>query len=260
MPFQEPSGGNDNVGFIGGSPNHRPSTIGHEPSGGDDNVGYIGSLGCPGVDGDAWQRANRAPVFAGKTNRWLLAASVRAGANDADLMNDLHALFWTWFAEGSSDNRIWIFADTEFEAGNADNVQIVKATPDARRLETSVARREDLPGPTPALAGAKQTVYVEVTFSYRGQLTDVPWVTFSRSAWTKAGKTCPAGADWVLLDVGAASGDAPAARSLAEKVVHGTASTVKEVAQGLASGLGFTGVLTIGLGVALALWLSNRVK
>jgi len=114
----------------------------------DDACGSIGSLGCPGVDEAAWQRANRAPVFSGKTNRWLFAASVRAGANDKDLMADLRALYWTWFAEGSSDNRVWFFADAEFEAGNADNVRIVKATPTFRRLENPVKRREDLPVPS----------------------------------------------------------------------------------------------------------------
>jgi hypothetical protein len=226
----------------------------------DNDFGAIGSLGCPGMDQDAWQKENRAPVFAGKTNRWLLAASVRPGANDKDLMSDLRALFWTWFAEGSSDFRVWVFADTEFVAGNADNVRIVKATPEERRLESPVARRESLPGPIPALAAAKQVVYVELTFSYRGQLTDVPWVTFTRSAYTNAGKVCPLGADWVLLDVGSAAGEAPPAMSLAERTVKGTAETVKDVASGLASGLGFGGAMTIGLGIAIALWLSNRFK
>lgn len=227
----------------------------------------VGSLACPGVDADAWRKQNRVPLFPGKVNRWLFAASVEPGANDADLMADLHELFWTWF-EGSSTtvsdavNRptIWIYASTEFEAGNADNVRIVKASPEPTRLANPARRREDLPGPLPALKGGKQVVYVELTFTYRGQLTDLPWPTYTHAAWTATGKVCPNAAQWMLIDAGAPADGAPPPRTMTERLTTGTAATLKEIASGITEGLGFTGVLSIGAGVALTIYLLNKFK
>lgn len=221
------------------------------------------SLGCPGIDVEAWQKANRAPVFTGKTNRWLFAANMPAGATDADLKHVLQDLFWVWFGteDAPTETVIWVFAGgDEFECGSSDNVHIVSAAPIARRLTNTAQTREGIPGPTPSISSGLSLVYVEVTFTYRGQLTDVAWPVFSKSAWTKAGKTCPVNAQWVLLDVGNPGDTAPKARTIAERMTTGVAMTVKEVVTGAAEGLGMTGVITLGAGLALAIWLSGQLK
>jgi len=219
----------------------------------------VGSLGCPGIDVTTWQKANRAPVYPGQTNHWLFAVAAKADATDADLVEDLHKLFWAWFANKATDTFIWSF-ETEFEAGTADNVRIIKASSVAWRLATPTARRENLPGPLPIVATAKNVIYVELSFTYRGQLTDVAWPTFTEDTWTPSGKLCPIGADWILLDVGPATADAPKARSIAEKITSGVTTAAKDLVTGITSGLGLGSILAVGLGGLLLYGWATRNK
>ena len=57
----------------------------------------VGDLGCSGVDVDAWEKENRAPLFPNKVNRWILVRTLRDNPTPDDLKMTLAATFSKWF-------------------------------------------------------------------------------------------------------------------------------------------------------------------
>ena len=154
----------------------------------------IGDVLCPGVDVDAWKAQNRAPLFPGKQNKWVLARANDDGLTVADITTSLYEAFEYWF-----DASVGIIAASEDRAkiGEADSVRVVSIGEFPQMAAgTIIARKESLSS-MPIITG-KRVVYVEVTFDYRGTNSNMAWPCFT-SIWDgKIKGSCPNSSDWAL--------------------------------------------------------------
>ena len=92
----------------------------------------FGDLGCPGVDVDKWRDANRAPLFPGKINRWLLVRTTRDDPTPDDLKNTLAATFARWFSGTPFDPALPFDGTTR--SATADLVRLERASTERLNL------------------------------------------------------------------------------------------------------------------------------
>ena len=191
----------------------------------------IGDLGCPGVDVDEWRKRNRVPLFPGKVNRWVLVRTTRDNPTPEDLKNTLAAVFVKWF-EGTVLDPALVFKGTT-RSSTADLIKLERVSKDRLSLENPARRREELPGVGPTVAPG-DLVWLEVSFAYRGQQTDMPWpVRTSAAMQLTSSAQCPVGADWMLDAAQTPTMDAPPEQTPVEKA----GEVVNNAAAGVASGL-----------------------
>lgn len=215
----------------------------------------VGLDTCPSVDVEVWRRANRVPIFRNKINRWLFARTTRDNPNAETVREELYDAMVRW--SGKSVD-FYLFSGGGVYVGDFDLVKVVRAEKsDAQgfppfHLSDRLTRSQDLPyGPLPTInAGGKPLVYFEVTFAYRGFLTDLPWPVARIGA---AGMTpldrCPTSTDMMLFEVGQALADAPSEKSLADLL----GETAKELSKGAAKFVFWPVALAIGL-VGVVAW------
>jgi hypothetical protein len=213
----------------------------------------VGDLGCPGVDVDDWRVRNRVPLFPGKVNRWVLVRTTRDDPTPDDLKNTLAAVFVKWF-EGTVLDPALVFKGTTRSA-TADLIKLEKVAKDRLSFDHSARRREDLPGVGPTVAPGN-LVWLQVSFSYRGQQKDMPWpVRTGAAVQLTSSAQCPIGADWMLDSVQTPTEDAPPERSSGDKAGEVVSETASSVASGLFSLLWLP---LAALGIAAVLVLRAR--
>jgi hypothetical protein len=213
----------------------------------------VGDLGCQGVDVDDWRKRNRVPLFPGKVNRWVLIRTTRDDPTPDDLKNTLAAVFSKWF-EGTVLDPALVFKGTTRSA-TADLIKLEKVSKDRLSVANPARRREDLPGVSPTVAPGN-VVWLEVTFAYRGQQTDMPWPVRTGAAMQLTSSAqCPIGADWVLDSAQTPTENAPPEQSSGDKAGEVVADTADAVTSGLFSLLW---VPLAAIGVAAVLVLRAR--
>jgi len=193
----------------------------------------VGDLGCQGIDVDDWRKRNRVPLFPGKVNRWVLVRTTRDNPTPDDLKNTLAAVFVKWF-EGTALDPALVFKGTTRSA-TADLIKLEKISKDRLSFEHPARRREELPGVVPTAAPG-EVVWLEVSFSYRGQQKDMPWpVRTGAAAQLTSSAQCPIGADWMLDSADTPTADAPREQSSGEKAGEVVADTAGSVTSGVVS-------------------------
>jgi hypothetical protein len=196
-------------------------------------VTIIGDLGCPGVDVDDWRKRSRVPLFPGKVNRWVLVRTTRDNPTPDDLKNTLAAVFVKWF-EGTVLDPALVFKGTTRSA-TADLIKLEKVSKDRLSFEHPARRREDLPGVGPTVAPG-EVVWLEVSFSYRGQQKDMPWPVHTGAAvQLTSSAQCPVGAAWMLDSTQMPTEDAPPEQSSGEKAGEVVSDTASSAASGVVS-------------------------
>jgi len=195
----------------------------------------VGDLGCPGVDVEKWRAENRAPLFPGKVNRWLLVRTTRDDPTPDDLKNTLAATFERWFS-GTPLDPAFPFDGTT-RSGAADLIRLERVSKERLNLAHPARRFEELPGQLPSVASG-DLVWLEVTFAYRGQLLSMPWPVRTGAAVQLSSQAdCPVGADWMLAAAAFPEVGAPEEMSSADKAgkaLGDTAATAGNVASGAA--------------------------
>jgi hypothetical protein len=213
----------------------------------------IGDLGCPGVDVDKWRRENRVPLLRGKINRWILIRTVRDNPTSDQLKDTLAATFVKWFSGTTLDPALTFKGTTR--SATADLIKLERVSKERLTFPKTARRREDLPGTLPT-ARPGEVVWLEVSFAYRGEQSDMPWpVRTGAPLQLESSAQCPIGADWVLDAAAVPTEDAPPEMSSAEKAGAVISNTAKDV------GKGALGILWIPLavaGAAIALWFLVR--
>ena len=213
----------------------------------------VGDLGCQGVDVEEWRKRNRVPLFPGKVNRWVLIRTTRDDPTPDDLKNTLAAVFSKWF-EGTVLDPALVFKGTTRSA-TADLIKLEKVSKDRLSVANPARRREDLPGVSPTVAPGN-FVWLEVTFAYRGQQTDMPWPVRTGAAMQLTSSAqCPIGADWVLDSAQTPTENAPPEQSSGDKATEVVSDTAGTVTSGLFSLLW---VPLAAIGVAAVLVLRAR--
>jgi hypothetical protein len=213
----------------------------------------VGDLGCPGIDVDDWRKRNRVPLLPGKVNRWVLVRTTRDDPTPDDLKNTLAAVFVKWF-EGTVLDPALVFKGTTRSA-TADLIKLEKVSKDRLSFDHPARRREELPGVGPTVAPGN-VVWLEVSFSYRGQQKDMPWpVRTGAAVQLTSSAQCPIGADWMLDSVQTPTEDAPPERSSGDKAGEVVSETASSVASGLFSLLWLP---LAALGIAAVLVLRAR--
>jgi hypothetical protein len=183
----------------------------------------VGDLGCPGVDVEKWRAENRAPLFPGKVNRWLLVRTTRDDPTPDDLKNTLAATFEKWFA-GTPLDPAFPFDGTTRSAA-ADLVRLERVSKERLNLAHPARRFEELPGLLPSVRSG-EVVWLEVTFAYRGQLLSMPWpVRTGAEVQLQSQAGCPVGADWMLAAAAFPETGAPDELSSADKAAAALGAT-----------------------------------
>ena len=193
----------------------------------------IGDLGCPGVDVDDWRKRNRVPLFPGKVNRWVLVRTTRDDPTPDDLKNTLAAVFVKWF-EGTVLDPALVFKGTTRSA-TADLIKLEKVSKERLSFEHPAARREDLPGVSPTVTPG-EVVWLQVSFSYRGQQKDMPWpVRTGAMVQLTSSAQCPIGADWMLDSAQTPTEAAPPEQSSSDKAGQVVSDTASSAVSGVVS-------------------------
>jgi len=214
----------------------------------------FGDLGCPGVDVDEWRKQNRVPLFPGKVNRWVLVRTTRDNPTPDDLKNTLAAVFSKWF-EGTVLDPALVFKGTTRSA-TADLIKLERVSKERLSLDNPARRREELPGVGPTVAPG-EVVWLEVTFAYRGQQTDMPWpVRTGAAVQLTSSAQCPIGADWMLDAAQTPTADAPPEQTSSDKAGEVVSSAADSVAGGV---FNFLWLPLAALGaVAVLVWQARR--
>jgi len=214
----------------------------------------IGDLGCLGIDVDDWRKRNRVPLFPGKVNRWALVRTTRDNPTPDDLKRTLAAVFVKWF-EGTVLDPALVFKGSTRSA-TADLITLERVSKDRLAFDKTARRREELPGITPTLAPG-EVVWLQVSFAYRGQQTDMPWpVRTGAAVQLTSSAQCPVGADWMLDSAQAPTEAAPPELSSTEKAGQVVDETAKGAADGAAHAivsLLWLPLLLVGVGAVLVL-------
>lgn len=226
------------------------------------SIGGIGNLGCPGIDTEAWQKENRAPLYREKVNRWLLARTLRDDPSTTAVTETLNAVFVRWFKGIGVD----VLLETESGArtNNVDGLVLVNAVRgDRPSLQHKVKRREDCTLVVPTVEGSKGILWLEVAFNYRGSKTDMPWPIWSAvPLGTEAARVCPVNADWMLVEVSEPAGDAPPEQSIATIATELITAPVADVTNTAISNLlkPFLNPVLLPVWVGLGIWAFSKVK
>jgi hypothetical protein len=140
-------------------------------------------------------------------------------------------VFVKWF-EGTVLDPALVFKGTTRSA-TADLIKLEKVSKERLSLDRVARAREQLPGVGPTVAPG-EVVWLEVSFSYRGQQTDMPWPVRTGAAMQLTSSAeCPIGADWMLDSMQTPTEDAPPEKSPGDKA----GEVVSQAANSAVSGL-----------------------
>jgi hypothetical protein len=216
----------------------------------------IGDLGCSGVDVDAWENENRAPLFPNKVNRWVLVRTLRDNPTPDDLKTTLAATFSKWFDGTPFDAALP--SDGTTRSANADLIKLEQVSKERLSFPEAARRREQLPGVLPFLK-AGDVVWLEVSFAYRGQLVDMAWpVRTGAAVQLSTSARCPFGADWMLDSVAVPTSDAPPEKSSTDKAGDALGGAAQQVGGGLLEAL-WVPLVLVGAGLLVYLVGVRRV-
>jgi hypothetical protein len=214
----------------------------------------IGDLGCSGVDVEAWEKDNRAPLFPNKVNRWILVRTLRDNPTPDDLKMTLAATFSKWFAGTPFDAAFP--SDGTTRSSNADLIRLERVSKERLSFPNTARRREQLPGQLPMLK-AGDVVWLEVSFAYRGQLVDMPWpVRTGAPLQLSTSARCPIDADWMLDSAAVPTVDAPPEKSSTDKANEALGGAAQRVGNTLFDALWLPFAL-VGAGL-LVYWVGIR--
>jgi hypothetical protein len=210
----------------------------------------IGDLGCAGVDVDAWEKQNRAPLFPNKVNRWVLVRTLRDNPTPDDLKTTLAATFSKWFDGTLFDAALPSEGTTR--SANADLIKLEHFSKERLSFPQTARRREQLPGVMPTLKPG-EVVWLEVSFAYRGQLVDMPWPVRSGAPVQLATSArCPLDADWMLDSAAVPTVDAPPEKSSTDKAGDALGGAAQQLGHGLADALWLPlALVSVGLAIYL---------
>ncbi len=210
----------------------------------------VGDLGCQGVDVAEWQKQNRAPLFPGKLNRWVLVRTLRDDPTPDDLKQTLAATFSKWFS-GTPFDPVLPSDDTTRSA-TADLIKLERVSKERLSFPQSARRREQLPGQLPTLRPG-DVVWIEVSFAYRGQLVDMPWpVRTGAAVQLDTSARCPIDADWMLDSAAVPTLDAPPEKSSTDKAGDALGGAATKLGGGLVSAL-WVPLALVGAGLLIYL-------
>ncbi|HKY35217.1 MAG TPA: hypothetical protein VJN18_04705 [Polyangiaceae bacterium] len=208
----------------------------------------IGDLGCPGIDVEEWQKQNRAPLFPGKVNRWILVRTLRDNPTPDELKDTLAATFSKWFGGMPFDPVLPSQGTTR--SATADLIKLERVSKERLSFPLTARRREELPGISP-MVGSGEFVWLEVSFAYRGQLRDMAWpVRVGAAVQLQSSANCPIGADWILDSAAVPTVDAPPEKSSTEKAGEAITDTAQGVGRGLLKVL-WIPLTIVGVGLVL---------
>jgi hypothetical protein len=191
----------------------------------------VGDVGCSDVDVDAWEKENRAPLFANKVNRWVLVRTLRDNPTPDDLKTTLAATFSKWFDGTPFDAALP--SDNTTRSANADLIKLERVSKERLSFPQPARRREQLPGVLPTLKPG-EIVWLEVSFAYRGQLVDMPWPVRTGAAMQlKSSARCPVEADWMLDSAAVPTVDAPPEKSSTDKAGEALGGAAQKVGSGI---------------------------
>lgn len=195
----------------------------------------IGDLGCAGIDVEKWRSNNRAPLYPGKMNRWLLVRTLRDNPDEEDVRLTLLAVFNKWF-EGSPIDPV--LTSGGGAPGPVDNISIVRSSRAAFQLADVVRRREDL-STLPTVNASGGVFYLEVHFACRALAKDMPWPVRTApgvfGVQLASSSECPLNTDWMLSEVGKPTTEAPPERPLVDVLAGKTGEVLRDVGEGAAS-------------------------
>lgn len=195
----------------------------------------VGDLGCSGIDVEKWRANNRAPLYPGKMNRWLLVRTLRDKPDADDVRHTLLAVFNKWF-EGSPVDPALETAEGG-RAGPVDNINIIRISKSPISL-TNISRRREQLKTLPTVNGEGGVLYVEVHFACRALVENMPWPVRTAPGWSgaqlAASAMCPINADWMLSEVGAPELEAPPERPLYDVLAGKTGEVLRDVGEGAA--------------------------
>lgn len=230
----------------------------------------VGDLGCGDLDVAAWRSQNRAPVYPGRVQRWIIAAVFDEPKGDADAREACLEFLWENFGE-SWHVYTPIEASGVYRVGGRIDLlkfNAISAQPIVIPSDKRAGRAQDLPHP-PMLAGNAVT-YFDVDLVWRGSETTIPWPTwnggqFAGQTLTDAMKFCPDGCRWMLWQV---SQPGVLAEEDQGQIGH-IARAAGEVASGIAKGAGeaatqfalggWRALLYVGVGIALVYVARNAL-
>jgi hypothetical protein len=225
----------------------------------------VGDLGCSGIDVEKWRAENRAPLYPGKMNRWLLVRTLRDKPDPKDIELTLLAVFNKWFEGSPLDPAL-----TTKEGGRAgpvDNIHIVRSSRSPLSLREVSYRREQL-ATLPTVNGTGGLIYLEVHFACRVLAESMPWPVRTAPGIVGVQLTssaeCPLNADWMLSEVGAPLEDAPpevpilnVLENKTGEVLKGASEFVVNAAQNVLSPLFWPLVATLA-GFGVYLWVRTK--
>lgn len=199
----------------------------------------VGVLGCPDVDVESWKRTNRAPLYAGKINRWLLIRTMRDRPTENDVRETLYAVFNKWFAGSPIDPALDLPGEGG-RAGPVDHITLVRASSSPISLTSVSRRREDLPeAPPPTVNAEGGLLYLEVHFACRALAVSLPWPVRTAPSWVgaqlRSSAECPVNADWMLSEVGKPLENAPPERPLIDVLAGKTGEVLSSAASATGS-------------------------
>jgi hypothetical protein len=214
----------------------------------------IGDLGCLGVDVEAWEKENRAPLFPNKVNRWILVRTLRDNPTPDDLKMTLAATFSKWFAGTPFDAAFPSEGTTR--SSNADLIRLERVSKERLSFPLTARRREQLPGRLPMLKSG-DFVWLEVSFAYRGHLVDMPWpVRTGAPLQLSSSARCPVDADWMLDSAAVPSAEAPPEKSASEKAGEALGGAAQRVGNTLIDAL-WLPLALVGAGLVVY-WVGVR--
>jgi hypothetical protein len=223
----------------------------------------IGDLGCLGIDVEKWLKDNRAPLFPGQVNRWLLARTLRDSPSDAQVKNSLLDSFARWFPGG------WV-TDPWFETSEGgrqegiDGIRVVNASKDLRSTFKNVVKSRESCTIMPTVEGKMGVLFVEVVFNYRMPATDIAWPVdvlhslLSDPVPILSMQACPDKTDWALVAVGMPPGPAGEPKSNATVASELIFKPVGDVTETAVSSILRPALIPIW--IALGIWGYSKLK
>lgn len=215
-------------------------------------------------DLEQWQLKNRAPLFSGKKNTWILARTLRDNPTEKDVKETLLFCLVKWF-EGNGVDVLLSSKSGDIVSNGVDGIKVKTVSKTRPTLKSTAARRENLPyGPIPTVNGQGGVAYVEVEFNYRASLESLPWPVRTAPGLIgmqlKSSAEHPIDADWILLEVG--KPEEPSAKPptggeiVLESALKPAAEAVKMTAQELIGDLW----LPLIIGGAIGAWWLLKKK
>lgn len=223
----------------------------------------IGDIGCLGIDVDKWLAENRAPLFPGQVNRWLLARTLRDNPSDSKVKSSMLDSFARWFPGGWVTDP-WLETSEGGRTSGLDGLRIVNASKDGRSTFKDIVKSREACTIIPTVEGSKGVLYVEVVFNYRSQADNIAWPVdvlqdlISDPIPIRSLQSCPDKADWMLVAVGKPAGPVGPEKSTASIASELIFTPIADVTETAVSSLLRPALLP--LWVLLGIWGYSKIR